>query len=131
MECPFKCGWRGSPEEYSKHYETCAKRPRTPGRHISESSGEHHSSPEDTFTARHLEKLLRFRSYVGEPEFVSLFTVAGGSQDLAHHLWRKLDDYNFDIVKWYSDLDAENRVRFAQMLNQWTPSLWFKSNAQS
>jgi len=35
MECPYKCGWTGTPEEYSKHYETCPKRPRTPGKHSS------------------------------------------------------------------------------------------------
>ena len=34
MDCPYGCGWKGTPEEYSKkHYDVCPKRPRTPGRH--------------------------------------------------------------------------------------------------
>jgi len=44
MDCPYGCGWKGSPAEYSGHYETCSKRPRTPGRH----SSTHHSPPEET-----------------------------------------------------------------------------------
>jgi len=304
MECPYKCGWTGTPEEYSKHYETCPKRPRTPGKHSSPEEGSekltveeralhlalhkmfsekaidwkaidviqvptgyrvevyfefplnaterslletslttvaqdlgyatretsvtpyratswfmwtaaHHSSPEmptspnkvlinkfvakikfdlgkrtidvydkqgsnlwgvaesggtysepnevaindfvstikfdleagtidvygrdehilwgvaekvispqqPHFTAGHIEKLLKFRSYADKPEFVRLFTAAGGSQDLANHLWRKYYDYDYDIVKWYSELDPENRTRFAEMLNHWTAPL--------
>jgi len=27
LKCPWGCGWEGSSEEYSKHYDTCEKRP--------------------------------------------------------------------------------------------------------
>jgi len=26
MKCPWGCGWEGTPEEYSKHLETCPKK---------------------------------------------------------------------------------------------------------
>jgi hypothetical protein len=37
MKCPY-CTWTGTPEEYSKHYDKCPNRPKTPGRSLSESS---------------------------------------------------------------------------------------------
>jgi hypothetical protein len=61
MECPYKCGWRGTPEEYSKHYERCPNRPRTPGR-----QAEHHSnsSPEEEEARPEIEVYCQGKKFI-------------------------------------------------------------------
>jgi len=72
------------------------------------------------FTVPHLDKLQRFRTLVDSDMFERMFVSAGGTVGGAQHLWYKLRGYDFDIIKWWSELDFENRERFVKMLNAWS-----------
>lgn len=64
-----------------------------------------------------LESLICFRSHADEDVFKDIF---GGS--LGEHLWEKYRTVQkYDILKFYSYLDLENRRKFAEALIGNTP----------
>jgi hypothetical protein len=92
MDCPYKCGWKGTPEEYSKHYETCPKRPRTPGKH---------SSPE--VKVRNVE----FKN--GKWEFDSAMQDAD---------WNP-ETFDLLVAETAKTLDAAEKSEFWRQYNEW------------
>lgn len=70
-------------------------------------------------TEQHLNDLGRFEYWLDCRALEKLWVEAGGTVQMANHLWDKFAKFNHGILKLWAYLDLENRRRIIKVINKW------------
>jgi hypothetical protein len=61
----------------------------------------------------YLQKFAHFASIVNERDFWNKF-----GEDLGQHLYRKFEDSDYNLTKFYNRLDLANARKFADLIDE-------------
>lgn len=66
-----------------------------------------------------MEKLLKFMININGWSFRNYYQVHYNNASLGDHLWRKFAlTHDYDLLKFYANLDNDNRKRVISMMNE-------------
>lgn len=66
-----------------------------------------------------ISELAIFEVNIDGFSFKHYFKVAGGTEDLADHLWNKFVQHRHSLLSLWFNLDRENQVRVVEVINLW------------
>jgi hypothetical protein len=66
-----------------------------------------------------LDNLRKFEYWINGEKFRELFVEAGGSENMARHLWDKFHGYDHSILKLWGAMDSKNKELVLKVIQAW------------
>lgn len=70
-------------------------------------------------TVAMLDRITRVTYNIDYPDFERLFVKAGGTKNMARHLWMKWkEDHRDNFLSAYGNFDKDNRKKIVKIINK-------------